>query len=200
VRGALPVLIAVTLVVVVAVWAVGSLNALTGLQQLLGQAWRQVDDELGRRHALTPPLVHVVKSFAPDVAPAAGAVLTALAAAARAAISVPGRGPAVSVAQRVAAESALTDALDHLFRLADGHPRLGTDQDFLGLQQELRETEERIAVAGRHYNDAARSLNTRAEQLPSSLVARLFRIGPADPFDGRSPVDVGHHLSWSDRH
>lgn len=182
-RGALPVLVLVSLVGVVAVWAVGSLNALTGLQQLLGQAWRLVDDELARRHTLTPSLVHEVRRLAPDAASAADAVLTAVSRAAGAANPVPGRGWVASVGRRVEAELALTGALDDLLGLAAGHPRLSADEGFLDLRQELRETEERIAVAGRHYNDAVRVLNARTERFSSSLVVRLLRIDPAEPFE-----------------
>lgn len=176
-------------------WVAGSRNGLTGLRELVREAWRQVDEELTERHELIPRLVQLVHTCAPGVGEAAEAVL-----AARSAVALPrvrllprvrafgsplfGSPVTDSVRWRSAAEATLSAELDRLFALTAGHPRLVARQDFLVLQQELRETQDRIVAGRRRYNDAVQALNARVSLFPSRLVALAFLIRSAEPFDG----------------
>lgn len=196
------ILLAVTVLLAgVLSWVAGSRNGLTGLRELVQEAWRQVDEELTERQELLPRLVQLVRTCAPGLGEAAEAVL-----AARSAVALPrpplptsgspsfgspsfgsplSRSPVPdSVRWRAVAEATLSAELDRLFALAAGHPGLAVNQDFLVLQQELRETQDRIAAGRRRYNDAVRALNARVSLFPSRLVALAFLIHPCEPFDG----------------
>lgn len=195
---------AVTLLVLVAValagtgWAVGTHNGLVGLRGLVEESWRQLDEELARRHELIPGLAGTARALVPGTAPAVDALLAAREEAVAAADRSAGRagqvraadgpGPVVVVAARSAGEAALSTALGRLLALTAGDPQLSTDQEFLALHRELSETEDRIVAGRRHLNDAVEALNTRAARFPDRLVARAVGIRPADPF-GRPPAD-----------
>jgi LemA protein len=196
--GAVPlILLAVTVLLAgVLSWVAGSRNGLTGLRELVREAWRQVDEELTERHELIPRLVQLVRTSAPGVGEAAEAVLAARSAVALPGSPLPSSGSRAfgsrafgspssdSVRWRSVAEATLSAELDRLFALAAGHPCLVASQDFLVLQQELRETQDRIAAGRRRYNDAVQAFNARVSLFPSRLVALAFLIRPAEPFDG----------------
>lgn len=193
--GALPLLVVAAVAAVAVAWASGVSNGLTGLRSLVGEAWRQVGEELDGRWALVPDLVGKVRTLAPDLRGSVQAVLAAHAAVALEA-GRPHHGAAGgSVRGRWVAEQALTVELGRMFALVEGHPLLVADQDFLLLRQELRENEDRIAAGRRRYNDAAAALNARIARYPARLVARVFGVGPAEPFDGRGATSSPRRAS-----
>jgi LemA protein len=164
--------------VATAAWTVGSRSGLLGLRSLIRESWRQVEEELSRRHELVPGLVRTVRLHAPLAGPLVDAVLVARAAAAQ---QPAGPGP-VAVHRRSVAEAALTVELGRVFTFAASHPLLAADQDFLALQQELRQIEDRIAAGRRHYNDAVQTLNARLGRFPSGVVAWALGIHTVEPF------------------
>jgi LemA protein len=185
------VVVAVFLVATVA-WTAGSRSGLLGLLGLIRESWRQVEEEMVRRHELVPGLVRTVRSHAPLAGPLVDAVLVALAAAAQEPAgpgsvavhrqSVAVHRQSVAVHRQSVAEAALTAELGRVFTFATCHPLLAADQDFLALQQELRQIEDRIAAGRRHYNDAVQTLNARLDRFPSGLVAWAVGIHPVEPF------------------
>ena len=158
---------------IVVVWLAASHNRFVRLRNLVAESWRQVDVELVRRHELVPNLVEVVRGYAAHER----AVLDRVAAIRARAVA-----PSPTVGQQAGDEVALTDELRTLFAVGEGYPELRADRHFLALQQQLAETEDRIAAARRFYNGNVRALNTRVEMFPSSVVASLFRFGPAEYF------------------
>jgi LemA protein len=171
------VLIVVLAVLVIAV-VVGIVmyNRFVSQRNTIAESWRQVDVELQRRHDLIPNLVETVKASARFEQATLQQVVQARAQAVAARQS--GGDPA---AQGVA-EQQLSGALRGFFGLAESYPELRSSQNFLHLQQQLAETEDRIAAGRRFYNANVRSYNTRIGQFPSSIVAGAGKFTPAEYF------------------
>jgi LemA protein len=170
----------ILLVIGVAVIGVGVAlyNGLIRLRNVVQESWRQIDVELNRRHDLIPNLVETVKGYASHERGTLEAVTNA-----RAAAAAPGSSPA----QQAQQENVLTQALGRLFAVAEAYPDLKANQNFLDLQRQLAETEDRIAASRRYYNANVRSLNTKVETVPSNIVAGMFHIERAEYFEAEDP-------------
>jgi len=173
------VVIAIVLVLIIGGWAVAQYNALVRLRNLVQEAWHQIDTELQRRHDLIPNLVETVKGYAKHERETLEAVT-----AARAAAVAPGSSPAEQAQQ----ENVLTQALGKLFALAEAYPDLKANQNFLQLQTELTNTEDRVAAGRRFYNANVRELNTKIETFPTSIIANMFKFVKAEYFETQDPT------------
>ncbi|MGZ4631788.1 MAG: LemA family protein [Actinomycetes bacterium] len=167
-------LIILAIVVVLAIAVALSYNRFVSQRNLVSESWRQIDVELHRRHDLIPNLVETVKGYATHEREVFDAVTRARAAAAS-----PGSSPAVQAQQ----EGVLGQALGRLFAVAEAYPDLKASTNFLALQRELTETEDRIAAGRRFYNANVRALNTRVEAFPSNVVANTFGFTKAEYFE-----------------
>src|SRR4051812_4114863 len=165
--------IVIVALVLVVLAGVISYNRFVSQRNLVAQSWRQIDVELHRRHELIPNLVQTVKGYASHEREVFEAVTTARAAAAS-----PGSTPAVQAQQ----EGVLGQALGRLFAVAEAYPDLKASANFLELQRQLTETEDRIAAGRRFYNANVRALNTRVESVPSNVVASVFGFKQAEYF------------------
>ncbi len=161
-------------VVLVGVALVVSYNRFVSQRNLVAESWRQIDVELHRRHDLIPNLVETVKGYASHERGVFEAVTRARAAAAS-----PGSTPAAQAQQ----EGILGQALGRLFAVAEAYPDLKASTNFLELQRQLTETEDRIAAGRRFYNANVRALNTRVESFPSNIVASTFNFKQAEYFE-----------------
>jgi LemA protein len=182
--------IIVAIVVVLFLAFIASYNRFVRQRNLVQESWRQVDVELGRRHDLIPNLVETVKGYATQERTVLQSVTEARTAAVQAL-----QNQASGVTQQAQAETTLGRALNGLFAVAENYPDLKSSQNFLALQNELTETEDRIAAARRFYNGNVRALNTRVEAFPSSVIASMFNFSKADYFEiddptARAPVAV----------
>ena len=178
---ALYVVLAVVALLVIAV--IVSYNRFVRQRNLVQESWRQVDVELNRRHELIPNLVETVKGYATQERTVLQAVTEARTAAVAALQST-----ASGVAAQANAENTLGRALNGLFAVAENYPDLKSSQNFLALQQQLAETEDRIAAGRRFYNSNVRALNTRVEAFPSSIIASMFNFSKADYFEVEDPA------------
>ena len=175
-----PVVIAIVVAVVVLVLSViVSYNRFQRQRNGIQEAWRQIDVELRRRYDLIPNLVETAKGYAVHERQVLEAVTQA-----RAAASAPSR----SVADQARDENVLTGAMRQLFAVAENYPQLKADQHFLALQQQLGETEDRVAAGRRFYNGNVRAYNTRIDQFPSSIVASFGHFEKADYFEVADPI------------
>jgi LemA protein len=172
--GIVVLIVVVVLVVILLAVGVALYNGLIRLRNVVQESWRQIDVELNRRHDLIPNLVETVKGYASHERETFEAVTRA-----RAAAAAPGSTPA----QQAQQENVLTQALGRLFAVAEAYPDLKANQNFLELQRELTETEDRIAASRRFYNANVRSLNTKVETVPSNIVAGMFHIERAEYFE-----------------
>lgn len=175
----------------VALIVVGAAVVITGLsvlimynrfvrqQTLVTESWGQTDVELTRRHDLIPNLVATVKGYADHER----AVLEAVTAARDQAATHRDLTPHA----RETYEDQLTAATGQLLIRAEAYPDLKASSNFLALQAELVNTEDRIAAARRFYNGNVRALNTRVRTFPSILIASMFGFSEADFFELRDP-------------
>lgn len=161
-------------------WFVVSYNRFVSQTVLVTESWSQVDVELQRRHDLIPNLVETVKAYAAHEASVFQRVLAARAAAEQ------HRGDAP--AARRPYEEELGGAAHQLVAVAEDYPDLKASRNFLHLQQELTNTEDRIAAGRRFYNGNVRALNTRVRTFPSNLVASMFGFTTRDFFELRDPA------------
>jgi LemA protein len=182
---ALIVLGAVLVVVIVLVWwAVATYNSLVKARTQVDASWAQIDVQLKRRHSLIPNLVETVKGYAAHERGTLEAVVAARNAAASAGGVDPGR--------QAQAEGQLTQALGRLFALAEAYPNLKANQNFLQLQGELGNTEEKIAYARQFYNSAVQTYNQKIQTLPTNVIAGVggFRARPYFEAAGGERADV----------
>jgi LemA protein len=174
------VLIVIAAIVVIALlWGIATYNGFVRLRNLVQEAWRQIDVELHRRHDLIPNLVDTVKGYAAHERGVFDEVTAARAAAAQ-----PGSSPA----QQAAQENQLTQALGRLFAVAEAYPVLRASENFMALQGELTNTEDRIAAGRRFYNANVRQLNTKIESFPSNVIAGWFSFVRAEYFEADDPA------------
>jgi LemA protein len=151
--------------VVLVLWGIGVYNALTRGRIAAQGAFSGIDVELKRRHDLVPNLVNTVKGYAAHEKQTLENVISARAAAVR---------PNMGMEERLQAEQGLSGALGRLMAVAEAYPDLKANQNFLQLQGELSQIENRIAGARGGYNDAAQGFNATARQFPAVIVARMF--------------------------
>ena len=167
------------IVLLILIFGVVSYNRFVSQRNIVQESWKQIDVELTRRHDLIPNLVETVKGYAAHERQTLEAVT-----AARAAASAPGSTPA----QQAQQENVLTGALRQLFAVAESYPDLKASTNFLALQQQLSETEDRIAAGRRFYNANVRALNTRVQSFPSSIIANVFGFKMAEYFEADDPA------------
>src|SRR3954469_20110287 len=167
-------IVIVVLLIIVVLWAVGAYNGLVKLRNLVQEAWHQIDTELRRRYDLIPNLVETVRGYASHERETFEAVTRARAAA-TSATGTP--------AAQAAAEGPLVAALRQLFAVAEAYPELKANQNFLALQAELSNTEDRLQTARRFYNANVREYNQRVQSFPSMIVARFGNFGLEEFFE-----------------
>jgi LemA protein len=163
----------VAIVAVLLFWLVAAYNGLVRNRNRVDNAWSQVEVQLKRRYDLIPNVVETVKGYASHEQQTFERVTQARNAAQAA------QGPA----QQAEAENFLTSALRQLFAVAEAYPELRASENFAGLQQELSETENRIAVSRQIYNDTVLSYNNKVQQVPTNMVASMFGFGAREFFD-----------------
>jgi len=175
------------IVAIVVLWAVFAYNRLVSLVNQAKEAWADIEVQLKRRYDLIPNLVETVKGYATHEKSAFENITRARAAAMG----------AQAPAEKAAAENMLTGALKSLFAVSEAYPDLKANQNFLQLQKELADTEDKIQAARRFYNTSVMTLNTAEQSFPGNLIAGTFGFGPMDLFElseadaaAREPVKV----------
>jgi LemA protein len=156
------------------VFGILSYNRFISQRQLIKDSWANIDTELRRRYDLIPNLVETVKGYASHERAVFENVTRARAAAAAA---------TGSPAEQAAAEGPLVAALRQLFAVAENYPDLKANQNFLALQSELSNTEDRLQTARRFYNANVRDYNQRVQSFPSMIVARMFSFKEEEFFE-----------------
>lgn len=184
--GAVILFIAVAIVLMPAIFVIVAYNSFVTLRNLVKNSWSNIDTELRRRYDLIPNLVETVKGYA---AHERSVLETVTAARARAVASTG------SPSSQARDENQLVGALKSLFAVAERYPNLKASDNFLKLQQELVNTEDRIQAARRFYNGNVKDLNTRCDMFPSNVIASIFGFEHAEYFEVdslevRAPVKV----------
>ncbi|OHA89281.1 MAG: hypothetical protein A2653_01140 [Candidatus Zambryskibacteria bacterium RIFCSPHIGHO2_01_FULL_43_25] len=172
--------------IVVVIWIVAMYNRFVRLINRAKEAWADIDVQLKRRYDLIPNLVETVKGYATHEKEAFENVTKARAAA----MGVQ------SVAEHGKAENMLSGALKSLFAVAEAYPDLKANQNFLELQRELSDTENKIQASRRFYNGNVRDLNIGIESFPGNIIAGVFRFSKMEFFEleegaaAKEPVKV----------
>ncbi len=153
--------IILAIIVVIAIYAIMLYNRMVALRQTVNQAWSDISVQLKQRHDLVPNLVETVKGYAAHERGTFEAVTNARNAAVAAS----------SPEAQAKAENMLTGALRQLFAVAEAYPDLKANQNFLQLQSDLSDLENKIAAARRFFNNAVQEFNTAIQSFPMVLVA-----------------------------
>ncbi len=169
----LALIILIAIVVLVGVLFVGAYNRLVALRQNANEAFADIDVQLKQRQDLVPNLVETVKGYAAHERGTLDEVTQARAAAASAG----------NLEQRAQAETALTGALGRLMAVAEAYPDLKANQNFLQLQGELADLENKIAAARRFFNNAVGEYNASIQRFPAVLIAGMAGFASRDFFD-----------------
>ena len=178
------ILIVILLAVIVlgAIGAVVSYNRFVSQKALIKDSWANIDTELRRRYDLIPNLVETVKGYASHEREVLENVTRARAAAA---------SSTGSPAEQAAAEAPLVAALRQLMVVVENYPDLKANQNFLQLQAELTNTEDRLQTARRFYNANVRDYNQRVKQFPSVFVANMFGFMEEEFFQVEDAIREG---------
>src|SRR4029453_1177706 len=163
----------------VVLYGIATYNSLVRLRTRAEEGFSDIDVQLKRRHDLIPNLVETVKGYATHERQVFENVTAARSNA------VAATGPQ----QQAQAENQLTGALRQLFAVAENYPDLKASQNFLELQNELTDTEDKIQASRRFYNMTVRDLNTKVQQFPSSVIARFANAREREFFELEDPTD-----------
>lgn len=179
--------IVIAIAVIIILWAVVSYNGFITLINRAKEAWSDIDVQLKRRYDLIPNLVNTVKGYAAHESSAFEKVTEARAKAMQA-------GTPNAKAE---AEGELSGTLKSLFAVAEAYPELKANTNFLELQRELSDTENKIQAARRFYNGNVMDLNTAVQSVPSNIIAGIFKFKPLEFFElsegeqaAKQPVEV----------
>jgi len=176
--------IILVVIVLIIFWIAGGFNRLVTLRNRAKEAWSDIDVQLKRRYDLIPNLVETVKGYATHEKETFEKVIEARAKAMG----------AQTVKDRAEAENSLSQTLKSIFALAENYPDLKASQNFLELQRELTDTEDKVQASRRFYNGNVRDLNTQIETVPTNIIASLFGFQKMEFFEiaeaEKAPVQV----------
>jgi LemA protein len=172
---------------VLVLWVIFAFNGLVSLSNRAKEAWADIEVQLKRRYDLIPNLVNTVQGYATHESSAFENVTKARSAA---------MGAGENLADKAGAENTLTGALKSVFAIAEAYPDLKANANFLSLQNELSDTENKIQAARRFYNANVRDLNIKIQSFPGNTIAKMFNFSPMELFDlaendaAQNPVEV----------
>ena len=174
-------------VAVIVLWAVFAFNRFVQLTNRVKEAWSDIDVQLKRRYDLIPNLVETVKGYAAHEAGTLAKVTEMRTRAMN----------ATAPADKADAENMLSGALKSLFAVSENYPNLKANENFVALQGELSDTENKIQAARRFYNGVVQELNTKLQSFPSNLIGNMFGFKQSDFFQlgtdeqaAKNPVKV----------
>ncbi len=168
--------VVVIVVAVLVLMIIGMYNSLIRLKNRVAEAWSDIDVQLKRRYDLIPNLVETVKGYAAHEKETLEKVVQAR----NAAMQAQSGGDAKQQAQ---AENALSATLKSIFALAESYPNLKANENFLELQKELSDTENKIQAARRFYNGNVRDFNTKLQVFPTNIMAGMLGFKARDYFE-----------------
>lgn len=161
------------ILVLIVLWIIFAYNSLVSFRNRAKEAWSDIDVQLKRRYNLIPNLVETVKGYATHEKELFEKVTQARANAMN----------AQTMEEHSKSENMLSSTLKSLFAVSENYPDLKAGTNFLELQRELRDTEDKVQAARRFYNGNVRDMNTKIETFPSNVVANLFAFKKMDFFE-----------------
>ena len=162
------------LIVIAVLYLIFAYNGLVSLRNRVKEAWSDVEVQMKRRYDLIPNLVETVKGYAAHESGTLEKVIQARN------MAMANHG---TPAEQAASENVLSGTLKSLFALSENYPDLKANQNFLRLQEELTDTENKIKASRRYYNGNVLSLNNKVEMFPTNVIASMFGFKKADFFE-----------------
>ncbi|MBC8545842.1 LemA family protein [Clostridiaceae bacterium NSJ-31] len=184
--GMIALIFIVVAALLLGVWAVSSYNGLVGLREEVSGQSANIETQLQRRADLIPNLVSTVKGYAAHETE----IMTELAEARSALVG------AGNLAEKAEADAALSGALSRLLMVVENYPDLKADAQFTALMDELSGTENRIAVARKDYNDAAKTYNKKIKTFPSVIFANMFGFEGVEYFEAAAGSEAPPAVSF----
>ncbi len=181
--------IIIAIVAILIIWVVSAYNRFITFKNRADEALADIDVQLKRRYDLVPNLVNTVKGYAAHESGTLEAVIAARNSAMQG-------NPTATLADKGAVENQLSNSLKSIFALSENYPDLKANQNFLALQNELSDTENKIQAARRFYNSNARDYNTMLTRFPANIIANIFHFVAKDFFQlgnddvAKNPVEV----------
>ena len=179
-------IILIVIVVIILILIAKYYNDLVNGRNRVKNSWSQIDVQLKRRNDLIPNIVETVKGYASHEKETLSQVVQA-----RSNIQ-----SATTVEEVAEADNMLTGALRSLFAVAEAYPDLKANQNFLELQQELSDTEDKISYARQFYNDTVLKYNNLCEQFPSNIIAKIFHFEPSQFFEAQTEERATPHVQF----
>ncbi|HJD94093.1 MAG TPA: LemA family protein [Bacteroides togonis] len=167
------IIIIVAVVAVIAIWAISGYNSLVGMDENVSNQWANVETQYQRRADLIPNLVNTVKGYAAHEKETLEGVIAARSQATQIKVDPTDLTPE-KLAEYQKAQGQLATALGKLLAITENYPDLKANQNFLELQAQLEGTENRINVARKNFNDAAKAYNTTIRRFPKNILAGMF--------------------------
>lgn len=165
--------IIVIVIVVICIVVVAMYNNLVSLRQRVQNAWSQIDVQLKRRFDLIPNLQETVKGYMAHESETFSKIAELRTAWAS----------STTVAEKADISNQLTEALKTIMAVSENYPDLKASESFAQLQEELRNTENKIAYSRQFYNDTVTMYNTKLEMFPSNLIAKAFNFKSSELFE-----------------
>ncbi|MCX4254237.1 MAG: LemA family protein [Bacilli bacterium] len=159
-------IVILAIIVVIILWVIATYNSLISLKNRVKDAWSQIDVQLKRRFDLIPNLVETIKGYTKHESETLEKVVKA-------------RNTYLSATlpeDQMKADGELTQAINKLFALTESYPDLKANTNFTDLQEQLKETENKIAMSRQFYNDIVMQYNNKVEMVPSNIVASIFKF------------------------
>ena len=163
----------IVVLVLLILYVISTYNGLVSLRNKKDDQWSQIDVQLKRRADLIPNLVEIVKGYAKHESETLEKVIEA-------------RNTYMSAKtpeEEMKASGEVTQALNKLLALSEAYPELKANQNFLGLQQDVSDTEDKISYARQFYNDSVLTYNNKVQMFPSNIIARMFNFTKASFFE-----------------
>lgn len=168
--GAIVIIIVVGVILLLVFYGIGVYNKLVNARNKVNDQFSQIDVQLKRRVDLIPNLVETVKGYAKHEEKTLTEVIEARNKMATAS----------EINEELEASNQVTAALNKLFALSEAYPDLKANENFISLQADLKETEDKVSYARQFYNDTVLTYNNLREQFPSNIIANMFKFGKID--------------------
>lgn len=174
--------IVLLIIVALVIFVISIYNTLVKMRMRVNEGWSDIDVQLKRRYDLIPNLVETVKGYASHESETLEAVIEARSQATKIDVDID-NVTAEDMAAFSSAQQGLSGALGKLFALSENYPDLKANQNFLQLQSDLTDTEDKIQASRRFYNGTVRDYNTKVETVPSNIVAGMFKFTKREFFE-----------------
>ena len=189
------IIIVVAVVAIVVIWCITGYNSLVGMEENVNNQWANVETQYQRRSDLIPNLVNTVKGYATHEQETLEGVVEARSKATQIKVDPQNLTPE-KLAEYQQAQGQLATALGKLLAITENYPDLKADNSFRELQAQLEGTENRITVARKHFNDAAREFNTSIRSFPKNILAGLFGFDKRTYFEAQEGAETAPSVEF----